>query len=323
MSYSHLTVEQRYVIERLLPQGCTYDEIGTIAGCNPTTVGREVRRNSVGGVYRAHVAQQRAEHRRHDASATPRRFSPQLQAIIEARLRELWSPEQITNRMRAEGKPTVSHERIYQHVRQDRCAGGGLHRCLRQASRIRRKRYGAHSRKGALPDRTMIDARPAVVDARSRVGDWEIDTVVGAKHLGAIVTIVERRTGYLLTDLLRSPNAEAMRQSMTEILRPHQDRVLTITADNDRAFAQHKAIARRLKVEIYCAHPYHAWERGTNENTNGLLRQYFPKGSDFLVLRRCDVRLAQEKLNHRPRKRLGWKTPHEVYFETSTPFFQQ
>jgi IS30 family transposase len=322
MIYSHLTVEQRYVIERLLPQGHTYDEIAAIVECDPTTVGREVRRNSVGGVYRAHAAQNRADRRRGDASHAPRAFTSSVCSSVEAQLREGWSPEQISNRMRDEGKPTVSHERIYQHVWQDRCDGGDLHHFLRQASRLRRKRYGTHSRKGALPNRTMIDARPAVVDERSRIGDWEVDTVVGARHLGAIVTLVERRSGYLLTELLRSPNADAMRTALLKVLEPHRDRVLTITADNDRAFAHHAIIGRKLAAAMYFAHPYHAWERGTNENTNGLLRQYFPKGTDFQRLTQRDVLQAQEKLNHRPRKRLGWKTPHEVYFDTRTPFFQ-
>lgn len=263
MSYSHLTVEQRYVIERLLPLGHTYDEIGAIIGRDPTTIGREVRRNAVGGTYRADDAQIAADHRRSRASQTLHRFTDAVRQSVEEQLREQWSPEQISNRMHEEGKPTVSHERIYQHIWRDKRAGGDLHRFLRQASRLRRKRYGAHSRRGALPNRTMIDVRPAVVDERSRIGDWEVDTVVGAKHLGAIVTIVERRTGYLLTDLLRSPNADAMRSALLSTLEPHRDRVLTITADNDRAFAQQEAIGRRLEAAIYFAHPYHAWERGT------------------------------------------------------------
>jgi IS30 family transposase len=124
-----------------------------------------------------------------------------------------------------------------------------------------------------------------------------------------------------VTDVLPSPNARAMRASLTKVLRPHRERVLTITADNDRVFAQHEAIARALEAAIYFAHPYHSWERGTNENTNGLLRQYFPKGTDFQQLRRREVRRAQERLNHRPRKTLGWRTPHEVYFDTKQTFF--
>jgi transposase, IS30 family len=321
MIYCHLTLEQRYVIEVLLPKGTKYDQIAALIGCHPTTVGREVQRNTIDGTYSAALADARSRGRRSEASSHSRSFTPDLRETIEAQLREEWSPEQITNRMRSEGAETVSHERIYQHVWQDKSTGGTLYRFLRQAGRLRRKRYGAHSYKGALPNRTMIDERPAVVDARSRIGDWEVDTVVGAHHKGAVVTVVERRSRYLITDVLRSPNARAMRRSLTTVLRPHQQRVLTITADNDRAFAQHEAIARSLEAAIYFAHPYHSWERGTNENTNGLLRQYFPKGTDFQKVSRRDVRRAQERLNHRPRKTLSWRTPHEVYFNEKLTFF--
>lgn len=321
MKYRHLTLEQRYVIEVLYRKGHTFDEIGEMIGCDPTSVSREISRNSRNGTYSAQAAQALADSRRSAASSRERTFTTEVRNDVEAMLREEWSPEQITNRMRSEGRPSVSHERIYQHVWNDKEQGGELHRSLRQASRLRRKRYGKHSRQGPLPNRTMIDDRPAIVDTRSRIGDWEVDTVIGAHHQGAIITAVERRSRYLVTAVLPSPNAEAMRVELTAALRPHAHRVLTITVDNDRAFAQHARIARALKADIYFAHPYRSWERGTNENTNGLLRQYFPKGMEFKALTRRDVRRAENKLNHRPRKTLGWKTPHEIIFDTTTRFF--
>jgi IS30 family transposase len=305
----------------MLPTTAPYAEIAAAIGVDPRTVSREVKRNSIDGHYDAARADKRSRNRRSAASSTPKTFTQSVRAAVEAKLLDDWSPEQISNRMREEGKATVSHERIYQHVWADKANGGTLHQHLRQASRLRRKRYGTHSRRGPLPNRRMIDERPRAVDKRSRTGDWEIDTIVGSHHRGAIITAVERRTRYTVLNLVRSPNAADVTRALLRQLGPHRDRVLTITSDNDRAFARHETIARELEADFFFAHPHHPWERGTNENTNGLLRQYFPKSTNFHSTRPRELRCAEHKLNNRPRKVLGWKTPLESLLNITSSFF--
>jgi len=207
----------------------------------------------------------------------------------------------------------VSHETIYRFLQDDRRNGGRLYRHLRHGHRKRRKRYGAPDRRGRIRDQVMIDQRPAIIDQRGRVGDWEIDTVHGRGRSGSVVTIVERLTGMTVVGKVADRRAETVTHCSVDLLEPLSDHVHSITADNGKEFADHQRLDAALDARIYFAHPYHAWERGTNENTNGLLRQFLPKGTDFRRLdqRRCD-RLA-DRLNDRPRKRLGYLTPREAF----------
>lgn len=321
MSYSHITREQRYEIDVLKRQGYSNARIAEIVGKNKSTIGRELRRNGREGRYGAATADKRAKQRRGDASRRAYRLTSKLIGLIDEKLRgEQWSPEEISNRLRAEGHPTVSHETIYLHVWRDKHAGGDLHRHLRQQKQ-RRKRYGSRDRRGIIANRIGIDERPAIVEERSRIGDWEIDTVIGAKHQGALVTSVERKSRYLVMAPVSSTKAQEVGDALVAIMRPHRARVETITADNGREFAQHEAIARRLAASVYFAHPYHSWERGTNENTNGLVRQYFPKNTNLLSVDAESVREVAAKLNNRPRKVLGWKSPREVFLGLSLFYF--
>ncbi len=208
----------------------------------------------------------------------------------------------------------VSHERIYQYVYADKRRGGTLHHHLR-CRKQRRKRYGTHSRRGLIPNRTSIDERPKVVEAKQRVGDWEADTIIGRGHRSAIVSLVERKSKLTRLCKVERKSAEQVAQASLELLSPLSDKVHTITSDNGGEFAQHERIAAGLGARFYFAHPYASWERGLNENTNGLVRQYFPKKHDFTTVTEAEVERVTERLNNRPRKTLGFRTPNEVFFK--------
>jgi IS30 family transposase len=245
------------------------------------------------------------------------RLSEQIWQQVEALIREEWSPEQIVGRVAMEQGVSISHEWIYQYVYADQRSGGDLYRFLR-CQKLRRKRYGSYDRRGCIPNQVSIDDRPAIVDSKRRFGDWEGDTVIGKGHRGALVTLVERKSLYTVIRAVLYKTAEAVRNAVVDGLTPHIDRVHTITYDNGREFADHESMANDLEARIYFAHPYASWERGLNENTNGLIRQYFPKDRDLTTVTKCEIENVMDKLNHRPRKSLGYQTPYEVFFNTRT-----
>ena len=224
----------------------------------------------------------------------------------------LWSPEQISGYLKTNHKPTVSHESIYQHIYAEQRAGGDLHRALR-CQKQRRKRYGSTERRGSIPNRVSIEQRPAIVDRRERVGDWEADLVIGAGHQGALLTLNERRSRLTLLAPLASKKASVVADAMISLLKPLAAHVHTITNDNGKEFAEHERIATALNAEIDFAHPYSSWERGANENMNGLIRQFFPKNMGLKCIAKQAVQKAQKLLNHRPRKCLGFQTPFNVF----------
>jgi len=226
------------------------------------------------------------------------------------------SPEQICGRLTLEEQETVSHERIYQYVYEDKAQGGDLYTFLR-CQKKRKKRYGSHSRRGIIPNKVSIDERPKVVEKRSRIGDWEGDTIIGKGRYGAIVSLVERTSRYTLLHQLPSKHAEPVCNAIIDMLKPFKERAITITFDNGLEFAKHETMSKALDAKIYFAHPYHSWERGLNENTNGLVRQYAPKNKTFEHVDDALIDMVEYKLNHRPRKSLSYKTPHEVFFNTS------
>jgi len=204
---------------------------------------------------------------------------------------------------------------VYQRVYANKRSGGLLWKNLR-SQKLRKKRYGKAERRGTIPNRVSIHDRAAIVETRSRIGDWEADTVIGKNHRQAIVSIVERKTGFTLIQKVERKTALAVSQAMIGLLKPHRKKVHTITSDNGKEFAGHEEIASKLKADFYFAHPYSSWERGTNENTNGLIRQYFPKNRDFTTITQQEINMAMERLNNRPRKRLGYQTPSQVFFES-------
>jgi len=236
--------------------------------------------------------------------------------VVEEKVRQDWSPEQISGWLKRSQAIQISHEWIYQHILADQQADGKLYTHLRQHGK-RRKRYGMYDRRGNLPNRVSIEERPEVVQRRERLGDWEIDTLVGKGQRGALVSLVERKSRYTLLQPVTHRLANLVADATISLLQPFTDLVHTITGDNGKEFAEHVRIAETLQAHFYFAHPYSAWERGTNENTNGLVRQYFPKKTDFSKVAQSETQVAVDKLNQRPRKCLDFKSPFEVFFDQS------
>jgi len=315
-TYTQLTQEERYQIYALKQAGHNQSEIATLLGCHKSTISRELSRNRGMRGYRPKQAHRRALERR-KAKIRPR-FGGAIWTKVELLLQMDWSPQQISGRLKMEEGIHISHEHIYQYIYADKRAGGQLYRHLRLKKK-RRKRYGSYDRRGVIRNRVSIDKRPVVVNKRSRVGDWEGDTVIGKNHKGALVTLVERKSLYTVIGAVARKTAAAVRATIVAGLAPHKDRVYTLTCDNGKELAEHEQIAKVLKAKIYFAHPYSSWERGVNENTNGLIRQYFPKGQELTEVTKEEIKRAMERLNYRPRKTLGFRTPYEVFFSTKIP----
>ncbi len=312
MNYQQLTQAQRYQIYALRKAQFNQTEIASELGVHKATVSREVRRGRGERGYRPKQAQELAVARLR-LRVRPR-IEPQTWQQVKTLLAKQWSPAQISGRLKLERQPTVSHECIYQYIYADKRAGGTLH-CHLRSQKKRRKRYGSYDRRGQLPARRSIDERPAIVDRKERRGDWEADTIIGRNHQQAIVSLVDRQSKFVRLAKVRRNTAELVAQAMTTQLQSLQ--VKTITSDNGREFARHQQVAQQLKADFFFAHPYSSWERGLNENTNGLVRQYFPKKSEFSKITDKQINQVADRLNHRPRKTLGYKTPNEVFFKQS------
>jgi IS30 family transposase len=312
-TYHQLTQEQRYQIYALKKTGHCGSEIAAVIGVHKSTVSRELKRNQGGRGYRPQQAHQLALERRSKATA---RIHAKTWATVEKLLRQEWSPEQISGRLKKEQKICISHEWIYQHVLADKGAGGDLYKHLR-CQKQRRKRYGTYNRRGKLLNCHSIEERPTIVTHRTRLGDWEVDTVFGKDHKQALVTLTERKSRFTLLGKVSQRNAQVVQDQIYRLLLPVQDKVHTLTSDHGKEFAYHEQIAQRLQLKYYFAHPYAAWERGTNENTNGLLRQYFPKNHGLQQVSHKELQLVMSRLNFRPRKSLRFKTPFEVFHRSS------
>jgi IS30 family transposase len=312
-TYHQLTQEQRYQIYVLKKTGHSGAEIADVIGIHKSTVSRELRRNRGGRGYRPQQAHQLALERRPKTSP---RIRVKTWAVVEKLLRQEWSPEQISGRLWKEQKLCISHEWIYQHVLADKRAGGDLYKYLR-CQKQRRKRYGTYNRRGKLLNCRSIEERPAVVNHRKRLGDWEVDTMFGKDHKQALVTLTERKSRFTLLGKVTQRSAQTVQDQICRLLLPVKDNVHTLTSDHGKEFAYHEQITQLLQLKYYFAHPYAAWERGTNENTNGLLRQYFPKKHDLQRTSRKDLNQAMSRLNFRPRKSLRFKTPFEVFYHSS------
>jgi transposase, IS30 family len=312
-TYRQLTQEQRYQIYALKQTGHTFTEIAEVIGVHKSTVCRELKRNRGQRGYRPQQAQSLAMERRQKAVS---RITAERWVGVEKLLRQDWSPEQISGRLKKEQKVHISHEWIYQYVLKDKQAGGDLYRHLR-CQKKRRKRYGKYDRRGKLPNCHSIEERPVVVNRRKRLGDWEVDTLVGKRHKQAMVTLTERKSRFALLGKVTQRTALAVRNQILRLLLPVANKVHTLTSDHGKEFAYHEQIAETLHLKFYFAHPFAAWERGTNENTNGLLRQYFPKKHDFQEVSNQELEQAMSRLNFRPRKSLRFKTPFEVFYHLS------
>ncbi len=313
MSNKHLTLKQRYIINayRLVKK---QKEIAKMIGVHPSTVSRELKRGA-GKMdkqsYWPVASHNRAQKMQKEKSKKANlKLTDKTIGLIKKYLRKDFSSEQTAAVLHIRHAVAISHVSIYKYVHTDRLHNGTLYTHLRQRGK-RRKKYG-QSRKNRIRQRVSIEERPSLVDDKARIGDFEADTIIGKGQHGAIVTMVDRKSMYTKTSVPVSKKSCMVANEMVRLLAPFKQKVHTITTDNGLEFAQHQSIAKKLRCDYYFCHPYSSWERGLNENINGLIRQYIPKGSSFEHLTQKDIRHIENRLNHRPRKSLGWKTPYEV-----------
>jgi len=316
MSYTHLSLEERHYIELSMKQGKTPSEIGKELDRSQSTITREVMRNRGLRGYHHHQADRMAN-KRHAIKFKALKLTAEITSIINAYIRQDWSPEQIAGWLEKEGVIKLHHETIYQYLLSDKRSGGDLYTHLRHQDKTYRKRYGStHKRnRNGIPNRTDIDERPDIINTRERVGDWEADTMIGKNHKGVFVTLDERKSKLRLALPVSTKKARDVTDAMIHLFTPVKRFVKSITFDNGKEFAFHEEVARTICCKTYFAKPYHSWERGQNENANGLLRQYFPKSMALIDVTTRQLFEAVHKLNSRPRKCLGFKTPYEVFEE--------
>lgn len=316
MKYRQITSGERYAIQALRKQHLSLTAIAVQLGRAPSTISREIRRNlSSQGRYTPFKADQQTRARR-SRSRRNARFRADDWILVDHLIGLDWSPEQVSGWLARHGLLSISYETIYLHIWLDKRQGGELWRHLRQALK-RRKRHHGHDRRGRLAGKRHISERPAEVEERSVIGHWEIDTMKGddqGRH--TVVTTVERASGYLMIGKLARHTAAETTERCIELFSRHEGRVATVTADNGSEFHSYSKIEAATGVEFYFATPHHAWERGLSENTNGLIRQYLPKRTSMAHVTQDDCEAIADKLNTRPRKRLGYRTPEECYART-------
>jgi IS30 family transposase len=313
-SYHHLDHDQRCQIYILKERG---DPISTIAqqlGAHRSTIYRELNGNTEQGGYDYKQADENARQRRENANRAKRKMTPEMILIIEENLKLQWSPEQISGRLhRLDHKTAVSYETIYQHIWKDKRNGGILYKELRHSGKKYNKRGKGNAGRGCIPHRVDIDERPPIVEEKTRLGDWELDTIIGAGQSGIIVSMVERTSKLTKLKKVSHRTAPQVGHALIDCLGPVREFVHTLTSDNGKEFANHEIVSQSLNAKFYFAKPYHSWERGLNEHTNGLIRQYFPKSKSFAEISADDIKRVEERLNHRPRKVLSYLTPSEVF----------
>ena len=314
MTYDQLTLDERYTISKLRMAGFGAVRIGEIMGRHRSTIHREVERNSIAILDRTTYCPTKAQKKRNGRlrmSRRGRQHQVSEYVRVEQLLKKQWSPEQVASTLKKQGEFAISHQTIYRHVRRDWKAGGKLYLQLRHRYKRRKRHYGLE-RRGRLQGKRMIDERPAEVEARQQPGHWEIDTVMGAgSEKPCIVTLVERATGYVLIGKLPNRTTMATNKRIIALIKASGLPFLTLTPDNGTEFHNYRAIETATGVTVYFAQPHHPWERGTNENTNGLIRQYLPKGVSMADVTQAQCNLIAYKLNTRPRKRYGYDTPQQ------------
>ena len=314
MKYHQLTLEERYLISMLRMRGLCKAEIARMMKRHRCTIGREIERNKTTlGRYAVKNAQSKCNGRRRRSRRKPQ-FTAQHYALIIKYLRLDYSPEQIAGTLDRHDLLSISHETIYQYIWADKAAGGDLYKHLRGATKLRRKRSQAYDSRGRLAGKRMIDTRPKIVDSKRNKGHWEIDTVMGSGDLHCIVTIVERKTGYVLIGKLKNRTMEKTNKRTIDLIKRDGFKFSTITADNGTEFHTYHEVEKATGTKYYFAHPYHSWERGANENTNGLIRQYLPKRTSMAHVTQHQCNAIAKKLNARPRKRHNFKSPEEMMY---------
>ena len=314
MKKVHLTREQRYAISAMHKQGCTQTKIARAIGKDKSVISRELKRNAnLKGKYSFTSAQEMAEVRK-ERMKKPRKLHPWLKRQIIELIEQDWSPEQIEGRLKLENKPFVSHETIYKIIRKDKIDGGTLYKHTRHRLKHRKRPVG---QKIVIKNRITIDQRPEIINEKRRVGDWEIDTIVGE---GAILTLVERKTAFMMMAKLKhGKNAKKLTEVVVKSLCAYINYVHSITADNGNEFADHLTISKKLNAKFFFTHPYSSWEKGLIENTNKLIRQYIPKGTNLNQLNEQQIKHIQHKINNRPRKNPNFYSPKEIFFRYLNP----
>ena len=316
MKYTQITPEERYRLAAMRKQGFCQADMARALNRSRSTISREFRRNtySYDVQYRPCKAQERTNGRR-SRSRRNQHFTPQDFDKVDELLGLQWSPEQVAATLEDNRLLSISHETIYRHVWRDKKAGGLLYQQLRGSRKRRRKRYGKHDNRGVLATKRPISERPAEVEQRSEKGHWEIDTVMGSGSKDCIVTLVERKTGYLLIGKLKDHSMESLNRRTIPLIQRHAGAFKTITADNGTEFHGYAEIEQQTATIFYFATPYHSWERGSNENANGLIRQYLPKRTSMAMLTQKQCNTIAHKINTRPRKRLGFKSPWQCFYD--------
>ena len=312
--YSQLTQEQRYHIYGLLQSGNLQKDIAHALGVDKSTISRELSRNRSGTRYQPTKADKLASIRRCTAKKHIK-VTEALKKLISEKIKDDWSPDQISGHFKTQKLTQISHERIYQYLAEDKKSGGILYTHLRHSGKKYKKRYGAPDRRGQMKNRVSIDLRPKVVEKKQRIGDWEGDTIIGMQQQKAIVTLVDRASRFTLMGRVATKHADIVSDIIVELLLPVKKYSHTLTLDNGKEFSGHEFIAKKLTMDVYFADPYSSWQRGANENTNGLIRQYIPKGSSFDNITDSQILEITNKINNRPRKALGYRTPNEVFNE--------
>ena len=314
-TYQQLSQEERYLITALRRCGHSINSVARALGRSPSTISRELRRNTTthDGQYRAEKAHKYAVARRRRCRRKSHFSSAQWSRVFSL-VREKWSPEQISGYLKVQREMSISAETIYRYLRRDKQARGPLWNHTRGMSKFGRKRYRSKDSRGVLAGKRSIHERPPSVQSRRTLGHWEIDTVIGKDGRHCVLTMVERKSGFGIIKKLSARSVAEVTRAAASAIIEHRHRIKTVTCDNGTEFHGYKELEQRFDVKCYFATPYHSWERGSNENFNGLLRQYLPKGSCFrsLTQRRCDE-IAQA-LNSRPRKRHGFKSPNQIYY---------
>lgn len=314
--YQHLSSEERFYIWNALREGATQKAVSIALDRSPSTISREVRRNKYARakIYTYHWAKEIVKFRKRRLARTKyRKLTPEIGTQIEDLIRQYLSPEQVSGYLKKHHDVSLSHETIYRYIYADIQRHKALKPFLRQGKKLRRKSYGSGARASKIPNRTCISERPMVVEKKSRVGDWECDSVIGLDRKSALVTVVDRKTLFTCCARVFNHTAETVSKVIIQMLKPYMDKVKTLTFDNGSEFVQHDIIASALEAKTYFAHPYSSWERGINENTNGLLRQFFPKKTDFRETSEQEVQQAVDSLNNRPRKTRDYLTPNQMF----------
>ncbi|MDV3777588.1 IS30 family transposase [Elizabethkingia anophelis] len=311
-NYNQLTAEQRIIISFLLKKDKSQNYIAKELGVHPSTICRELKRNKTSkGRYNYNLAQSFTEDRK-VSKKRYMRLTEDVKLFIERKIKKRWSPEQITGYCRVNSIPMVSHERIYQYVYQDKQNGGDLWTYLRTKIKHRKSRTRKRQNR-FIANKRMLSERPQIVDDKSRFGDWEIDLISGKGHKSFAVTAVERKSGFSLIQKIDNKKSSTVKKAVINLLAPYRENVYTITSDNGLEFAEHQTISSKLEADYFFCDPYSSWQRGLNEYTNKLYRQYIPKKTCIKTLEYKHIISYQTALNNRPRKKLGYKTPSEVF----------